>query len=467
MSVNVSVDEAEPEVRRSPVARAWRRPSFDLKLVYITAAALAVRVVYVVIVQLNHVPLRGDSFVYARGADLFVAGSGFIEPLNSFQEAQSASHPPLYTLFLSAAAAVDPGPYTSQVVFLLWSCVLGAATVFLAGLAGREIGGARLGLIAAGVAAVYPGLWIHDGALLAETMAIFTATGTILFAYRYRNSPCLSQAVWLGVWCGLATLSRSELILTTVLILVPLVLLTRNLEWRRKIGRVAVGGLAALVVISPWVAYNRSRFDEPVTLSTNFGRTMAAANCESTFYGDRIGFKDYGCIGDAAVRSTTSEMDESVADSALRSDTFRYVRAHLSRWPVVVLARWGRILQVYEPRQEIELNSYREISGGLPVEFQFWSFYVIAVLAVAGVFVLHRRKVTVFPMLAFPVMTLVAVGLTFAQWRYRAPAEIALVLLAAPALEGLWLWFRRRYRQPELSEPNRADTVAEVPVLNG
>jgi hypothetical protein len=49
-------------------------------------------------------------------------------------------------------------------------------------------------------------------------------------------------------------------------------------------------------------------------------------------------------------------------------------------------------------------------------------------------------------------MTLTAVALTFAQWRYRAPSESALVLLAAVAIEvGLVAMLARRQRRPASS----------------
>lgn len=64
----------------------------------------------------------------------------------------------------------------------VWSCILGAATVGVVGFAGRRIGGNRAGLIAAGLAAVLPTLWMPDGWVLSETMAIFATALVILAA---------------------------------------------------------------------------------------------------------------------------------------------------------------------------------------------------------------------------------------------------------------------------------------------
>ena len=112
------------------------------------------------------------------------------------------------------------------------------------------------------------------------------------------------------------------------------------------------------------------------------------------------------------------------------------MKDHLGRVPVVIVARWARILQLLGPRREVELNHYYSVNGRVGTEAQFFSFYVIAAMAVVGAFVLRRWRVTVFPLLTIPAIALFAVATTFAQWRYRATAEPTLVLLAAATVLG-------------------------------
>jgi hypothetical protein len=69
---------------------------------------------------------------------------------------------------------------------------------------------------------------------------------------------------------------------------------------------------------------------------------------------------------------------------------------------------------------------------------------VLAGLSVAGVVVLRRRKVPVFPVLAPVAAVVIAVAFTYGQTRFRAPAEISLALLAAVALDAA---VRRRARR--------------------
>ena len=79
----------------------------------------------------------------------------------------SAGHPPLYPLALSVVSR-SAGRARSRTALL--GLPLGALTIVLVGLLGRRAGGERLGLMAAGLCAVYPLMVAADGALMSETL---------------------------------------------------------------------------------------------------------------------------------------------------------------------------------------------------------------------------------------------------------------------------------------------------------
>ena len=64
---------------------------------------------------------------------------------------------------------------------------------------------------------------------------------------------------------------------------------------------------------------------------------------------------------------------------------------------------------------------------------------------------MRRRRVPVWPLLAFVVNVAVAVAVTFGQPRYRAPADVAVTVLAAVALSVL-LRRRRVVAEPPARE---------------
>lgn len=444
-----------------------RRWGFELTLAFLGLAGFALRIAYVLAFRRSVVPLGGDAYYYSAGADLIAGGRGFIQPLalTVGQVVQAADHPPLYELWLTIASVVDPGHETWQVTHMLWSCVLGAGSVVFCGLVGRRVAGPRCGLVAATVAAVYPNMWLHDGALLSEAMSIFMVSVTLWAAYRFWDAPSVGRAAVVGLCTGLAALSRSELILLLPLLLVPLAVLAKGVPAGRKLGSLAAGGATALAALAPWVGYNLSRFDEPVYISTNFGSTMAAANCDSTYYGDLIGYKDYGCIHETflAAQARTPDwdrLDGSGQERPVRREVFGYIGDHAGRVPVVMAARVGRALKVYGVSQEIDYDDKIHDQDRWVVYAGLASWYVVAGLAVAGAVVLRRRReVPVFPLLVVPAVVLMAVAITFAQTRYRAPTEPAVVILAAVAIDAVMP--RRRAGPPAEGDHERP---AEVPI---
>lgn len=422
--------------------------------------ALAVRVAYILIVR-HDVPPGGDSFFYHLGARLLVEGNGFIEPtpfINGIVD-ESASHPPLYLLYLAIPASVGLDGPVSQ---MLWSSLIGVGTVVLVGLTGREVAGPRAGLIAAGLAAVYPNLWIFDGFILSETMAMFTAILSVFLAYRFLQTPTPWRAAALGLACGVAALARAELVLLLPLLVLPCVLIARAIDRRKKIQWLLIAGLVALIPIGPWVTFNMIRFDRPVFLSTGLEPTLVGANCDRTYYTELIGYFSPDCTEGVFQTPRNGGPDQSVRNARLGRIAREYVSNHKARAPVVVSVRWGRVTGLYRPAQQLDLDEHIEGRERGTAVAALLSFYAVAALAIAGGVILRRRGVKVFPLLVPPVIVLFAVALALGSNRYRASAEPALVVLAAVAINaGLGAYQRRRSRAPVTeSETSAHDKVA-------
>jgi Dolichyl-phosphate-mannose-protein mannosyltransferase len=425
------------------VGRVW---GFRKSLLLVALGGLALRVTYVLAFRRGD-PLANDALFFTDGANLLAEGRGFIQPHAALagMVAEAADHPPLYLLWLSVASVVDPRYGTSPTVHMLWTCVLGAGTVVLCGFIGRRLAGPRAGLIAAAIAAIYPNMWLHDGMLMSESIAIFTVCLVLWSAYRFWDDPTFGRVAWLGTSCGLAALARSEFLLAIPLLLLPLVVM-RSRAWLERARWLAVASATALATIAPWVAFNYTRFEEPVFMSTNFATALAAANCDSTYYGDRIGYKDWDCAVAAhesaeARVDNWDEFDASQRDKHLRPEVTRYVRDHEKRVPVVVAARLARILKLYGVGQELDLDHRVHTHEQWVVYAGLVSWYLLAGMAVAGGVALRRREIPIYPLIAVAAIVLIAAALMFAQTRYRAPAEPVVVLLAAVAADA---WLRRR-----------------------
>ncbi|MDQ1519749.1 MAG: hypothetical protein QOI55_822 [Actinomycetota bacterium] len=425
------------------------RRAFLRALVSIVAIALGVRLGYIFFdrtgTHLNAAigVVGGDAFFYHKGAWL-LPHHGFISPeiyLTEGRSVQSAEHPPLYLLWLGIPSLFH---IVSPVAHMVWSALLGTATVALVGLLGREIAGEKTGLVAAALAAIYPNVWSHDGFLTSETMALFTVTLSLLLAYRFWRRPSPWRAAALGFACALATLSRAELILLFALIVLPLIVMTKGATGVSRWRLLTIAAVAGVIPIAPWVIYNATRFKEPVYLSTGFGVTLASANCDGTYYGPTTGYWNMRCASEIRNRDVAPQLDQSQQDPIFRRKALDYIGHHKSRLPYVVLARWGRVSSLWKPWQQAALDQYPEGREKWVANTSLMMWFVLIPLAIAGAFVIRARRVPVFPLLALPVTVWVAITLTFATNRYRATAETVMCVLAAAALVSIFDALRAR-----------------------
>ena len=346
----------------------------------------------------------------------------------------TAEHPPAWATVLGIAALFGAHAWLPQ---QLVACTIGTATVVAIGLAGRRIAGARVGLIAAGIGAVYAGLWVYERDLLSETLLLLGIAVTVVLAYRFIDAPSVWLAVALGVMTALLALTRSEQILVWAFLVVPLTLGARSVARRRKLGWLAIATASMVLVLAPWTIYNLSRFHHLVALSTNFGGGVATANCGPVYSGPGIGFYDLLCL---APSKTTNE---AVQEPVQLHKGVTYAEHHLSRLPVVVLAREGRAFGFFEPFQQISLDSQWQHTPSRVNRLELFTYWLLLVPAVAGIVAMRRKGRALYPLLAFVAAVVVSVAVTYGETRYRAAAEVPLVLLAAV---GIDVGLRRRHR---------------------
>ena len=180
-------------------------------------------------------------------------------------------------------------------------------------------------------------------------------------------------------------------------------------------------------------------------LSTNDGNTLLGANCDLTYYED-IGGWDLRCLGplEPGQLGHQSGAPEASERSQVRRDAaLDYVADHLDRLPVVVVARVGRLLDLYGLGSMIDLDVGEE-----KAEWAVWAgivcWWVLAVAAALGWRELRRRDRGRDDggrrwWLAVPIVAVVGTTVLFyGAHRIRAPAEPAVVALAAVALVAGW-----------------------------
>ena len=403
-----------------------RRPGFWPAVAGIVAVGVLLRVLYTLLEAPWPPSTIDDQFYFNALPHLLADGHGFINPfLFSFQDQlvrATAEHPPLHSVVLAGLAELGGRSADAQ---RLTGAVFGAGTIVVAALLARRLAGERAGLVAAGIAALYPVLITTDGALMSESLFVVLVGLSLLAAFRLADVPSAGRGAVLGILVALAALTRGEALLLLALLLLPVL--------REPAGRRAalVSVSAFAVVLTPWIVRNWTVFDQPVLISTNPGSAIGGANCEETFYGDQLGGWRPQCL-----QPTPGNEAEHMAD--LRREGIDYARDHAGRLPVVLAVRLARVWNAYDLLQVPEGRSLRAHKLGVA------AFLVLVPFAIAGAVLLRRRRVALWILLAPALMVSVTALLTYGNQRFRAPAELTVVVLAAVAADALWR--RRRVR---------------------
>jgi 4-amino-4-deoxy-L-arabinose transferase-like glycosyltransferase len=400
------------------------RFSFRRALPAIALLALAVRVVS--ILANADFPVVGDALAFHLEGGHLADGEGF---RRAFEDVPTAEYPPLHTVFVAVADLLGLHSIEGQKLFF---AVIGTVTVVLVALLGRAVTrNDRVGVIAGVLAALYPMLWMPDGALMAETTYGVFVTGTLLAAVALLRRPTLRNAVVLGVVGALAALTRGEGAGLVALLACAVAWRTPG-TWRVRARLVVVVGVAALVVIAPWTIRNLSTFEKPVPISANANEIWVGANCPDVYYGPLIGSWKFGCYG------SRPPGDESARAAVYRQRGLDYMKDHAGRLPLVVLARVGRLLDVYQPWNQGAFISAGEGRHPRATHLGLLAFWLLVPFAICGALLLRRRREPALIVLLTPVVLVVAVAVvTYGSTRFRFAAEPALVVLGAVTVETL------------------------------
>ena len=191
---------------------------FGLLILLLVVVAGGLRIGYVLAVT-RHDPLVGDQLYYSFLADTLARGEGFRDPATADRAVPSADHPPLASMILAPTSWIvgtggdAPHAHRRVTAQRLTMALVGALAVGVIAYASRSLVGAprgpTAGLAAGGVAALYPGLWINDGLIMAESIGALTIALVIWAAVRALDEPAALRMLLLGCAVGVAALDRA------------------------------------------------------------------------------------------------------------------------------------------------------------------------------------------------------------------------------------------------------------------
>jgi 4-amino-4-deoxy-L-arabinose transferase-like glycosyltransferase len=325
----------------------------------------------------------------------------------------------------------------------------------MVGLVGLEAFGELVGLIALGVASIYPVLIALSATLVTENLMTLLVLAAIWAALRARRAERpLRWIVFAGVLTGLATLAH----LNSIVLVLPLgigawsLARARKRPTRDRVGAVAVLLVATVLTLTPWLVRDAVELHQFVPVTDEAGYTLVGTYNPGSAADRTIPYKwrvFYAIPGEPASIIHPTGFTETALDSRLESQAFRYIGDHPTA-PLAVLYHNTRRLLELESTLAWEVSA---CSIGIPVataRIGVYSFWAVCLLALIGAFTPIVRRAPWWLWLA-PVLLWLSVALINAETpRFREPIDPFLILLGSCALaEGL------RALAPRLVAPTR------------
>ena len=389
------------------------------------------------------------TYYYHRGANLLADGEGFVHPYayDKGVRIPGADHPPGYILVLAVPSLVG---LDTILAHQLVGSLLGTGTVLLLGLAGRRIAGDRAGLVAAGVGALYPALWLNDASLMSESLALLCGTLVILAAYNAWDRPS-------GRWFALTGRPSAS---------PPWPGPRRSCSsgcWpcRSPCGRPGWPAPGRGSGGSPWPPAPPPWWWRPgwgPTWSASRSRPRCpprwgprsrppTATTPTTGRASARGRWRRPSSGTGTARCSTGRPPDNALD---------YVDDHRDRLPSVLVARLLRTFNLAHVSNQVNFDWFAEARPIESSRAAVGAFWVIGLAAIAGAVVLRRRGIPSFPLWSAVLNVAITVVVFYGSTRFRAPAEPAFVLGAAVAFDAAIRRLRHRAggdRPPVRAEP--------------
>ena len=369
--------------------------------------------------------------LFLHGVFVFVAGpketndtSIYLEHVNTLIESGDygvPDRPPGFPAMLVLLSEVFGG-YPKSV--LVYHVVLSGLTISATYLAGRNVFGETVGLLAGLYMLIYLPLVDHLRYILSETQFVFlTVAALAILTMSNSRTPRLTHFVG-GLILGLASLTRN-----TALMYLPFIVilgLTRfglpkaQIRDRMKLIVILLVGWA--VVVGPWTIRNYLRYEIPVLVSSQGGFVLYTSTLD-----EFIEFYNWGNapVEAAKIAGTSDPLSPEAQGPLIRYSVSQYIEY---------------------PLRMLRLRALTFIYFWWPVEHEFlvfsvdvmphmiyrWTIYgLLLPFSIIGTyFVIRYRKSGTYYLFASVLGTAVITTLTHFELRYRLPIAPMLILLA-------------------------------------
>jgi hypothetical protein len=410
-----------------------------------------------------------DQVSYNALARSLIAGQGYSFEQNWYPF--TPAHTPtahwsfLYPLYLAGVYAVTG--YHPLAARLFQALISGVLSIWMINRIGRRIFNEKVGLVAAGLGAIYIYFIYHDAALMTESFFILGVLAMIDLSLQlisrqgnwgkgesgnppsspapllpsdalcrrdvlYRRSPATFFVAAPLLWIGLGVvLGLTALLRQTILLWLPFLFLW--IFWASR-GRLSVWGPALslgimAIFILPWTVRNYIIYDAFLPLNSNAGYALYSANHPN--HGTQFD-QDYAAPLPDDLKGQA--LNEAQWNSALTPRGLQFILQDPRRYLLLSMDRVGIFFNFW-------FSSESDLSSSL---MRVFSFGLYLPFFIFGLILSLRswRRCSLIYLFAF-IFSAMHI-LTWSSIRYRLPVDAALMPFAAFAVVHLASWLRAR-----------------------
>jgi hypothetical protein len=336
---------------------------------------------------------------------------------------------PLYPYLLAGLWALCRGSVTGV---LLVQLLIGAVQPLVMYRLASRLFDPRVGLVAAGLTALYGPFIFHQGVLLRDWLPPLLEPLALLALLRAKETGRGTAWLWAGAALGLALLAKE-----TIFLFLPLVLLWIGLEHGCARRRMAVAcaflGVGFLLAFSPVLARNVLVGARPLPVSNRMAEGLIIGNAAD---GDPVGLFH----APASMKGILERSEGRLG--AVIVETLKTYHGDYGRFLRTQFLKLRGVVNPYEVPNNVSFYYGLEISPVLRFLLRYWAIFPVGV---AGLLLSLPGESKVRLLHFYLGTAMLGLWLQPIRARYRLVAVSALLLFGAAFL--VWLWRAVRQRQ--------------------
>ena len=373
----------------------------------------------------------------ADAADYHRLATGIANGVGYATEAgrPTAWRPPGYPIFLSGIYFLF-GPSVRAATIV--QALLGATTVLLLVALGWMVIGPCESIVAGFIAAVFPSFVWLSRLLLSENLALFLLLASLCLGLLVLRSERPWCAAALGMVLGLNILVRGANLLFALVVLASIVVVQvkRRHHWDKLIVISILAALGLLLPLLPWTIRNYRVFGAFIPVATQDGLGLYASYWPPVRNGKTI-WGNLPGTEDPNVAAAGQARNEYEASKYLQHVTLERLRAQPSYFFRLVPPKIISLLVPYDWEILPHANG-----GTRSINFGYLLIMLPAMLGFVAL-MRHRRR-DQWLLWILPAVVLVQAIVFYGSPRFRLPAELIAILLAAVGLTNAWCFLKVR-----------------------